>query len=217
VNAKGRLILLNGGSSAGKSSLGMALQGLLDEPYLLLGIDVFWMALPPRQLDLDAVEPAYYSWHMEIYDHRKHFVVVPGPILDRAMYARYRATAAYLESGLNVVADEVVWKPEWLADALKVFEPYEVYFVGVHVSDAEGARRERERGNRHAGWNRGSARYAHQNARGVYDYEIDTTHESPAACAARVKAALSGVTPVAFPKLRSLLQDEGRHAIRHPR
>jgi chloramphenicol 3-O phosphotransferase len=199
----GQLILLNGGSSAGKTSLGKALQDLLAEPFLLLGIDVFWLALPPRQLDLDLVEPAYYSWHVETHDHKKHFVIDPGPILDAAMYARYRATAAYLASGLNVIADEVLWKRAWLADALRVFEPYDVYFIGVHVADAEGARRERERGDRHAGWNRGSARCAHQNAQGTYDLEVDTTHQTPSQCAARIKAALNGgLKPTAFAKLR---------------
>jgi hypothetical protein len=50
-------------------------------------------------------------------------------------------------------------------------------FVGVHVSDAEGARREILRGDRHAGWNRGSARAARAHA--IYDVEIDTTSVPP--------------------------------------
>jgi chloramphenicol 3-O phosphotransferase len=202
---KGRLILLNGGSSAGKTSLGQALQDLMPQPWVLLGIDVFWMALPPRQLDLDHVEPAYYSWHMETHGGKKHFVVEPGEVLDRAMYARYRATAAYLDAGLNVIADEVLWKHEWLEEALRVFEPYDVFFIGVRVSDAEGARRERERGDRHAGWNRGSARRAHENAHGLYDLEIDTTHETPASAARKVKDALDGgLKPAMFRKLHTL-------------
>lgn len=204
----GKLLLLNGGSSAGKTSLAVALQDLLPEPYLLLGIDIFWMSLPPRQLDLDAVEPEFYSWHLEARDGKKHFVIEPGPILDRLIYARYRATAAYLDAGLNVLADEVLWKREWLEDALRVFAPYQVTFIGVHVSDTEGARRERIRGDRHAGWNRGSARYAHRNACGHYDLEIDTTKEAPEACAKKLKAALDGgLAPVAFQMLRAELLD----------
>ncbi len=202
----GKLILLNGGSSAGKTSLALALQDLLPEPYLLLGIDIFWMSLPPRQLDLDAVDPEYYSWHLETHAGKKHFVIEPGPILDRMIYARYRATAAFLDAGLNIIADEVLWKREWLEDALRVFAPFQVTMIGVHVSDAEGARRERSRGDRHAGWNRGSARYAHRNARGRYDLEIDTTNDTPEACARKLKAALDGgLAPTAFQKLRAEL------------
>lgn len=47
------------------------------------------------------------------------------------------------------------------------------WIVGVHVSDAEGARRERQRGGRVDGANRGSARATH--ALVDYDFEIDTT------------------------------------------
>jgi chloramphenicol 3-O phosphotransferase len=48
------LIILNGGSSAGKTSLGRAMQDLLPECHMLLGIDAFWLALSPEQLLSDA-------------------------------------------------------------------------------------------------------------------------------------------------------------------
>jgi chloramphenicol 3-O-phosphotransferase len=51
--SKGTLIILNGGASAGKTTLGKALQDATDECYLPLGIDAFLVSLPPRQLDLD--------------------------------------------------------------------------------------------------------------------------------------------------------------------
>ncbi len=41
-------IFLNGASSAGKTSLGKALQEILDEPYLLLGLDTCLHAVPDR-------------------------------------------------------------------------------------------------------------------------------------------------------------------------
>lgn len=63
--------------------------------------------------------------------------------------------------------------------------------VGVHVSDEEGARRELERGDRHPGWNRGSARAAHADAE--YDFELDTTatpvHELARSCMRAIKPA----------------------------
>ena len=58
-------------------------------------------------------------------------------------------------------------------DFLRTFEGYEVWLVGIHVSDEEGARRETERGDRIAGCNRGSAGAAHADAE--YDVELDTT------------------------------------------
>jgi chloramphenicol 3-O phosphotransferase len=204
--AAGKLIILNGGSSAGKTSLAQALQGALDEVYLLLGIDLFWFSLPPKQLDLHCVEPEFYSWKVEREKDLDYFTIIPGPILDSAMYARYHAIAAYLDRGLNVIADDVIWKKEWLLDMLRVLKPFEVTFIGVHVSDGEGARREEARGNRFAGWNRGSARAAHANAEYCYDLQIDTTSDSPDACADKIKTAFDGgLRPRAFASLRERL------------
>lgn len=85
-------------------------------------------------------------------------------------------------------------------------ETYEVTFIGVHVSDGEGARREQARGNRFAGWNRGSARAAHTNAEHCYDLQIDTTSDSPEACASKIKTAFdAGLRPQAFASLRERL------------
>jgi chloramphenicol 3-O phosphotransferase len=206
---QGRVIILNGGSSAGKTTLGKTLQDLLlPEPYLLLGIDAFWMALPPRQLDLDQVEPGYYRWITTVENGLEYFRIIPGPILDQAMRARYRAIAQFLDEGLNVIADDVIWKREWLLDALEILAPYRVLMVGVFVSDAEGARREVVRGDRHPGWDRGSARYAHHDA--IYDLTIDTTTMTPEQEAVRVKHALdSNPQGEAFGQMRRKLLGPG--------
>jgi chloramphenicol 3-O phosphotransferase len=204
---KGRLIILNGGSSAGKTSLGKALQDRLPGCWMLLGIDAFWTALPPEQLNLSHVTPEFYSWRSEIEaDGREYFVVTPGPYLDRAMIARYGAIRAYLDAGLDVIADDVVWKQDWLACATRVFDGCRVWFVGVHVADEEGARREVLRGDRHGGWNRGSARAAHTNARGIYDFEIDTTERPPHVLARDLAERIEACSePTAFARLRAEL------------
>lgn len=199
---KGTLIILNGGSSAGKTSLGRALQDLYEEPYLLLGIDAFWMAIPPKQLDLEHVEPRYYTCKSHFENGLEYFEITPGPILDRVMRVRYEAIARYLDAGFNVIADDVMWKREWLLDALEIFRGYRVIFVGVYVSDAEGARREQVRGDRHPGWDRGSARFAHRDA--IYDLTVDTTAEPPDAIARRIRNLLESETmPTAFDQLRA--------------
>ena len=195
------LIVLNGGSSAGKTSLGRALQEVMAQTYLLLGIDAFWFSLPPSQLDLNRVEPQFYSWDATTEDGLEYFRIAPGPILDKTMLGRYLAIEQFLKLGFNVVADDVIWKRDWLLDALRIFAPYRVYMVGVFVSDEEGARREIQRGDRHAGWDRGSARYAHHDA--IYDLKIDTTFESPGQAAREIKAALdAGLKPGAFVEMR---------------
>jgi chloramphenicol 3-O phosphotransferase len=198
---KGRIIILVGGSSAGKTSLGKALQGQFKELHLLMGIDMFWFTLPPKQCDLNTVDPEYFSWDMEKLGDKQMFRIKPGPVLDRLMIGRYYAIAAYLDRGFNIIADEVLWKKLWLDECLKALEGYEVYFVKVFCSDEEGSRREEARGDRHAGWNRGSAYYSDRDCKN--DLEIDTTDMPPAFCAAKVAAAIDGgLKPTAFALMR---------------
>jgi len=47
----GTIILLNGTSSSGKTSIVKALQDSLEEPYLVMGIDRFIWMLPKRYLN----------------------------------------------------------------------------------------------------------------------------------------------------------------------
>jgi chloramphenicol 3-O phosphotransferase len=73
------------------------------------------------------VRPECDSWRSETGpDGLEYFAIAPGPILDQAMYARYRAIRAYLDAGLNVIADDVVWKREWLVDMVRLFEGYDL-------------------------------------------------------------------------------------------
>lgn len=200
--AKGKLIVLNGGSSSGKTSLARAFQDIAPECWMHIGIDVFWLALPPGQLDLERVRPEYYTWDSVVEaDGREWFTVHPGPLLDKAMHARYRAIRAFLDDGMNVIADDVMWKREWLVDALRIFEGCRVWLVGVNVSDEEGASREAKRGDRHAGWNRGSARAAHADLE--YDFELDTTTSPIPTLARELHERYQACSdPGAFGKLR---------------
>lgn len=158
-----------------------AFQNIAAQPFFLLGIDVFWFAMPPVQIDLETVSDNYYTWISEEADGRPYFRIVPGPVLNECMLARYRSMAAYLDRGLNVIADEVFWSREWLEESLKVFAPYITYYAGVFCEDSELSRREIQRGDRYCGWARGSQIYAHKDAR--YDVSIDSTHRTPEECA----------------------------------
>ncbi|MGO9466537.1 MAG: phosphotransferase-like protein [Isosphaeraceae bacterium] len=71
----------------------------------------------------------------------------------------------------------------------------------MHCNDDVSAHREKVRGDRHAGWARGSGRIAHQDA--IYDLLVDTSHESAERCSDRIKAALdAGLKPTAMDEMR---------------
>jgi chloramphenicol 3-O phosphotransferase len=172
----------------------------MPEPYLLLGIDVFWLSLPQKQLDLDKVDPEYYTWKYEEVGGEKYFRIIPGPLLDLAMISRYQATAEFLKRGLNVVADEVFWKFEWAKAAHKAFAGFESYMIGVYCDESVLQHREGSRGDRFPGWGKGSQYYAHRDMQ--YDLTVNTSVQNPLDIAREVKTAIdAGLQPLALDRL----------------
>ncbi len=197
----GQVIFLNGGSSVGKTSIAKVLQRQFRQPFLLMGIDVFWFSMPQRQINLDTVDPQFYTWDKEERDGTFHLRIIPGPILDDIMLARYSAMRAYLDRGLNLIADEVIWKRSWLEESVRVLEPYKVYYVGVFCDDEVLTHREILRGDRMHGWARGSQIYSHLDAE--YDITVDTTEISPEQAAEKVRLAIEGgLEPNALQRMR---------------
>jgi chloramphenicol 3-O phosphotransferase len=92
----GRVIVLNGTSSAGKTSLARALQDRLDEWWLLFGIDTLITAMPWRMFGT-----------ADGHTIRPDGSIVTGPGWRRA-HDRWRASIGTLvRSGANVLLDEV--------------------------------------------------------------------------------------------------------------
>lgn len=211
----GHLILMNGSSSAGKTSTCEAFQNLCPEMYLHLGIAEFWRSIPSKQLHITQASPEYYQAKTYYQEGKPYFQIMPGPLLDKVMCVSYQAIATYLEAGIDVISDQLFWKPEWFQHALEAFHPYSVFYVGLFVSDEEGAHREQQRSqkdpaniayeHRRAGWNRCSALETHANM--IYDIEIDNTHLSINETAEKLLQELNACkNPTAFKKLYQSLR-----------
>ncbi len=168
--AGGTIILLNGTSSAGKSTLARALQEQLDQPYLHVDGDYFWQLYPAVYFDRRPDE-IYRVWR------------------GRFLPACYRSLASLAGTGLNVIIDEVLTKPmtlTWLQEALK---GYSVLFVGLHCGLEELERRERQRSDRRIGLAR--FQFPNIHIHGRYDVEVDTEHNDPVSCALQIKDQLT--------------------------
>lgn len=178
----GRIIFLNGASSAGKSSLSKAVQRSIDEPFLHVSSDQFVGAqmLPQRR-----AEGGDFAW----------------PVMRPKFFdAFHRCLPAIVSAGNNVIVEHVIEFESWMRDLVQLLASFDVFFVGVHCPLPELERRERERGDRMLGEARDHFEIVH--TFGPYDYEVDSTAASPDENAQRLLAAWRRrSTPHAFQRM----------------
>jgi chloramphenicol 3-O phosphotransferase len=172
MNGNAKIILLNGASSSGKSTLGRALHRQMDTPYLYFSSDQLVQAhvLP----DLPGVRGG------EEWDWKN--------IRPRFFDGFHRCIAALAEAGNDLIVEHVLEHRSWFDDCMRMLSRFDTFFVGVHCPLPELERRERIRGDRKIGEGR-SHLQAGIHTWGPYDFEIDTSLSDPERNAALVKAA----------------------------
>ncbi|MFJ7908046.1 chloramphenicol phosphotransferase CPT [Kitasatospora sp. NPDC096204] len=179
------VIVLNGGSSSGKSSIARCLQELLPEPWLHLGTDTMVEALPPSLHSggegIGGLEDGDGT-------------VEVGPAFAALDAAWTVGVAAMARAGARIVVDEVFLggaasQARWRA----ALEGLDVLWVGVRCDPAVAARREAARGDRVAGMAAAQAEAVH---RGVaYDLVVDSSQAAAADCARAVAARVTAGGP----------------------
>jgi chloramphenicol 3-O phosphotransferase len=166
-----QIIVLNGGSSSGKTGIARCLQTLLPEPWIRIGVDDLVDALPPSLLDTDS--GISFGQHGE--------VAVSGGF--RAIEAAWMAgLAAMARAGARIIVDEVFLGGAASQERTRAhLDSLQVLWVGVHCEPAIAAAREMARGDRATGMAASQALMVHQDV--VYDIEVDTSHTESLDCA----------------------------------
>lgn len=183
----GKLILLNGTSSSGKTSILHALQEMLDPPYLNAGIDKFIFMLPDRYLDRPL-------WDEVLgLTTQAGSLGQPGPLGYALISGMHQAIVALARAGNNLIADHVLIEPRWLRECAMLFGELPALFVGLHCPLEILEARERSRGNRTLGQARAQYEAVHAHKR--YDLELDTSQLSPLQCALQIKQRLDAGPP----------------------
>jgi chloramphenicol 3-O phosphotransferase len=152
--ATGKIILISGASSAGKTAISRAVQERLAEPFWHFSIDLL---RDGGVLPLARIQSGEFPW----------------PRLRPAFFDGFhRAVEAIAAAGNNLVVEHIVETEEWMARLVRLLSPFDVYFVGLHCALPELERRERLRGDRR----RGEARRDFESIHGfaTYDLELDS-------------------------------------------
>jgi len=152
--APGKIVILNGASSAGKTTLARALQANLGEPFCFYASD---------QLADSGFRSRSPAQH-------------PPTERDRFFNGFHRSIAAFASAGNNLIVEHIVEEQQWAEDLRTLLTPFHVLWVGVHAPPEELSRRERERSDRASG-----EALFHLKTHGYcrYHVEVDSTLSLP--------------------------------------
>jgi chloramphenicol 3-O phosphotransferase len=165
-----QVIVLNGGSSSGKSGIVRCLKHLLPEPWISLGIDDLIERLPPATVTFGPQGE-----------------VILGDGFDELQHAWRVGVAAMARAGARIIIDEVLLGGGASQEqARRYLDGLTVLWVGVRCAADIAAAREIARGDRVVGMAAAQAEIVHQ---GVgYDIEVDTSHLESLDCARMIAA-----------------------------
>jgi chloramphenicol 3-O phosphotransferase len=170
----GKIILISGTSSSGKSTLAKGLQKSLADPFLHLQLDSYIEMLPRTD-----------DWEM----------------FQRMVRGLNRSVAVMAEEGNNLIVDHVLIDNAWLNQLLELLYKNYVLFVGLHCLLEELERREQKRDARRQGFARQQFDNIHTGK--IYDLKLDTSVFSAEECVERVVDFYNKNEPRAFEEMRA--------------
>ncbi|MGW4835077.1 chloramphenicol phosphotransferase CPT [Streptomyces globisporus] len=174
-----QVIVLNGGSSSGKSGIVRCLQAELPTPWLAAAIDTFVDSLPASLRTSDAGIA---------FDDDGGVTV--GEEFRRLEAAWREGVAATARAGAKVIIDDVFLSgPASQEPWRKALTGLNVLWVGVRCASEVAETREIARGDRPKGMATAQAEKVHEGV--SYDLEVDTTHMESLACARTIAPYVS--------------------------
>ncbi|TMJ25251.1 MAG: chemotaxis protein [Alphaproteobacteria bacterium] len=176
------VFLINGPSSAGKTTLCRALQAAIAEPYLVVGFDDFIFMSAPRyyrgadtgrQSHLDAFTASGVEMVTTSSPGAPIAVAARfGPVFRRILESMAPAVRALVDGGNRVIFDHVLHDEAMHQSCIRAFAGLDLVSVGVICPIEILEARERARGDRVLGRARGLAEVVHGFM--SYDLTVDT-------------------------------------------
>ena len=202
----GRIILLNGSSSAGKTTLAITLQQLLPDPWHHIALDQFRDGLGGRYRGLNSPPGTPGARGLNVVPvprgNERVTEIQFGDLGKQVLRGMRRAIAAFAREGNNVIIDDLMFEPAFLFDYLDVLNGFDVLFVGVRCPIEVVNAREAKRPGRFPGT--ATSHFDRVHSHSQYDIEVDTGHATPRECAQQIIDRLSsGDRPTAFAQMRS--------------
>lgn len=184
----GRIILVNGASSSGKTTLCRSVSEALDEPF----------------------------WHFS-FDHLRNSGMLPIERFGKGAFDWQRlrpsffsgfheCLAAWARTGNDLIVEHIIETKEWQRQLALLLVPFDVFTVVLRCPIEELERREEMRGDRRPGEARADFESIYGFA--VRDLELDSTDSPQTNTAALLSAWRGRRSPSALAKMASELQRE---------
>ncbi|MEU4396824.1 chloramphenicol phosphotransferase CPT [Kribbella sp. NPDC023855] len=171
-----QVIVLNGGSSSGKTGIARCLKAVLPQPWISLGVDDLVDALPQGLLDQGS--GIAFGEHGE---------VEVGAGFREIEAAWMAGVAAMARAGARIIFDDVFLSGAASQERMRAqLAGLEVLWVGVRCAPEIAAGREIARGDRVNGMAALQATAVHEGV--VYDLEVDTGTTESIDCAHTIAA-----------------------------
>lgn len=190
---KGKIILLNGSSSAGKTTIATMLQQLSAEPFQHIALDQFRDGMPPQFRGFNSPPGTTGASGLnivpEILNEQLVTSIQFGEFGKQILKGMRRSAVAFADLGINVIVDDLMLEREFAEDYATLFRPYEALCVAVRCPLDEVERRETLRPGRFPGTATWHFDRVHENM--IYDLEVDTSICSPRVCAEKILQAFT--------------------------
>lgn len=187
----GTVIILNGPSASGKSSIQKEFQHLMmPQLWIKLGIDnLFDTPMPDITLENLAFwqEENPIRWVTTAKDAQQNSVItlLVGEQGEKVAYGMNSAIAAYAKAGCNIIVDYIAYKKEWADDLHAKLKDIKSYWVKVNIPLSVIEEREAARGTSPQGHARSHYDYVHWDIK--YDLEANSATDSAVAIAQQIK------------------------------
>jgi chloramphenicol 3-O phosphotransferase len=206
----GKIIFLNGSSSAGKTTLAIMLQQLLDEPYQHIALDQFRDGMPGRYRGLNSPEGSPGSSGLNIVPQENDGELLThirfGEHGEQVLRGMRRAIAAFAQTGNNVIVDDLLFRPDYLDDYAIALAQLPAWLIGIRCSLEVVNERESQRTGRFPGTATSHFHGVHAHD-AEYDLEIDTSESTPKSCAEMIIERLE-TPPIALSQRLCQITDQ---------
>lgn len=196
----GIVILLNGCSSAGKTTLARELQNRAPMPLQYIGLDQFRDGLPPSMRGLNSPSGDLGSKGLNVVPERKNGAPVTsikfGYFGEQVLKVMRRSVAQLAKAGCSVVVDDILFETRYLLDYADVLEARKSWLVAVKCDLPVIRAREARRAGRFPGTADSHFDSVHDHGV-IYDIEVDTSKETASILADDIISAMK-TPPRAF-------------------